>query len=846
MESNQNHKISITTADRCERPLDTHMQSVRMDEVNTMTVLPSLPAKTQSRDGNQVARQTVSIRAASPPSSPALSTGAGATVFVGSRAVDPTASTKRRVPEIQTSNGYGRQSSVQHQEQQHPYQHQNQYQQRQQASHVVKIKINPDGDKNGKVISAVRLTLDGNDKNNGVTCERSSVAERDGAVLVSATNLVNENLRESGVVGEGCVRISVGGDASRDKKTCAYEQDTANNNDQTNKNKNNNYGNENNNNNNSNNNNNHNNRKKNEQVMVQRATSETPNSSPLTNRTSGCIYYNSFQNPLNTMVMSSGQCSPSDTLDSGTCSDLDGTPPPLPKKKNINKGIGGGTRVILSVGKHDLTGSLTSSGAELDSDDNESNISCDSLNGAELNGSILSRNVNGTKSPNENGQEIVEYQQRIRTRSNDLGRVIKDSEEQVEEVEELNDDHRANSEDLSREELASPSVSPSPSRTSSLSKASSTPRIRSPEPFVDRNSSGTTSPVVRECTYEERKQEQERIEQENAAAEFYANYNRSSGNKYVYDDDRFYKFHLNELRHDNNEDSNKEHKEPGALGEKETDECFAGYKILEREAIRSAKGTVRGVKNRVRAGIATFLQKPSSKKATKRNRTRRGGESRQQVVMPGVMSFLIEENAVGMFTRQIGWEKRKQVKEAAVAAATTMNDGGGKRPTSASSSSIRLETRDINWAKHRGCRNHQFPFEVIKRLQEDKTSLNPALRIANAYKAKEEGKVVVYTTSSGIVRLTFYNCMKVKQILNTHMVKYEEKDLFRSAELQTELRDRIGCTAIQVPQLFVGGQYIGDADTVERLNESGELRRMLKPYQVIQDKSLLETSGEKK
>ncbi|KAI4501872.1 hypothetical protein M0802_003207 [Mischocyttarus mexicanus] len=104
-------------------------------------------------------------------------------------------------------------------------------------------------------------------------------------------------------------------------------------------------------------------------------------------------------------------------------------------------------------------------------------------------------------------------------------------------------------------------------------------------------------------------------------------------------------------------------------------------------------------------------------------------------------------------------------------------------------------------------------------------------RRSRAYKAKEEGKVVVYTTSSGIVRLTFYNCMKVKQILNTHMVKYEEKDLFRSAELQTELRDRIGCTAIQVPQLFVGGQYIGDADIVERLNESGVLRGVLKPYQ---------------
>lgn len=48
----------------------------------------------------------------------------------------------------------------------------------------------------------------------------------------------------------------------------------------------------------------------------------------------------------------------------------------------------------------------------------------------------------------------------------------------------------------------------------------------------------------------------------------------------------------------------------------EAEECFAGLKTLccdeaeetARDAtIRSARGTVRGVKNRVRAGIATFL-----------------------------------------------------------------------------------------------------------------------------------------------------------------------------------------------------------------------------------------------
>ncbi|CAG9762828.1 unnamed protein product [Ceutorhynchus assimilis] len=74
-------------------------------------------------------------------------------------------------------------------------------------------------------------------------------------------------------------------------------------------------------------------------------------------------YFNQFNN-----LMSSGQMSPSDTLDSGTCSDLDGTPPPLTKKKN-----GSGVSVTL-IGSHKKTASLS------DSDDNESNISCDSLN----------------------------------------------------------------------------------------------------------------------------------------------------------------------------------------------------------------------------------------------------------------------------------------------------------------------------------------------------------------------------------------------------------------------------------------------------------------------------------
>lgn len=78
------------------------------------------------------------------------------------------------------------------------------------------------------------------------------------------------------------------------------------------------------------------------------------------------------------------------------------------------------------------------------------------------------------------------------------------------------------------------------------------------------------------------------------------------------------------------------------------------------------------------------------------------------------------------------------------------------------------------------------------------------------YKVKDEGKVVVYSTTMGIVRETYYACMKVKQILKTHLVRYEERDMFMSTECQTELRDRMeSTTTIEVPQLFIDGEYIG-------------------------------------
>lgn len=77
------------------------------------------------------------------------------------------------------------------------------------------------------------------------------------------------------------------------------------------------------------------------------------------------------------------------------------------------------------------------------------------------------------------------------------------------------------------------------------------------------------------------------------------------------------------------------------------------------------------------------------------------------------------------------------------------------------------------------------------------------------YKEKDAGKVVLYSTSMGIVRETYAKCANVKQILRTLLIKFEERDIFMSSDYQQEIKDRMQTMEIQVPQLFVDGQYIG-------------------------------------
>ena len=52
------------------------------------------------------------------------------------------------------------------------------------------------------------------------------------------------------------------------------------------------------------------------------------------------------------------------------------------------------------------------------------------------------------------------------------------------------------------------------------------------------------------------------------------------------------------------------------------------------------------------------------------------------------------------------------------------------------------------------------------------------------YVEREQGKVVIYTTSMGVVRQTYQRCLQVQRILDTLLVAYEERDVSMNRQVQ--------------------------------------------------------------
>ncbi|XP_022764465.1 uncharacterized protein At5g39865-like [Durio zibethinus] len=101
-------------------------------------------------------------------------------------------------------------------------------------------------------------------------------------------------------------------------------------------------------------------------------------------------------------------------------------------------------------------------------------------------------------------------------------------------------------------------------------------------------------------------------------------------------------------------------------------------------------------------------------------------------------------------------------------------------------------------------------------------SSQPSITLPNV-----DQSIVVYFTSLRVVRKTFEDCKTVRSILRGFRVPVDERDLSLDSNFLDELQCIFGRKSFTLPLVFVGGRYVGGAEEIKRLNECGELKKMI-------------------
>ncbi|XP_064198076.1 glutaredoxin domain-containing cysteine-rich protein 1-like [Anguilla rostrata] len=100
----------------------------------------------------------------------------------------------------------------------------------------------------------------------------------------------------------------------------------------------------------------------------------------------------------------------------------------------------------------------------------------------------------------------------------------------------------------------------------------------------------------------------------------------------------------------------------------------------------------------------------------------------------------------------------------------------------------------------------------------------------------EYGRIVIYTTSFRVIRTTFERCELVRKIFQNHRVKFLEKNIALNSEYSKDVEER--CRKVgelpSLPVVFIDGHYLGGAEKILDMNESGELQDLLIKIEKVQ------------
>ncbi|KAJ8647634.1 hypothetical protein MRB53_000657 [Persea americana] len=95
---------------------------------------------------------------------------------------------------------------------------------------------------------------------------------------------------------------------------------------------------------------------------------------------------------------------------------------------------------------------------------------------------------------------------------------------------------------------------------------------------------------------------------------------------------------------------------------------------------------------------------------------------------------------------------------------------------------------------------------------------------------QQPNRIVVYFTSLRVVRKTFEDCRTVRSILQGFRITVDERDLSMDAGFLDELKALLGDKQLALPRVFIGGRYIGGADEIVYLHETGELKKIVQGF----------------
>ncbi|PON67335.1 Glutaredoxin [Trema orientale] len=102
---------------------------------------------------------------------------------------------------------------------------------------------------------------------------------------------------------------------------------------------------------------------------------------------------------------------------------------------------------------------------------------------------------------------------------------------------------------------------------------------------------------------------------------------------------------------------------------------------------------------------------------------------------------------------------------------------------------------------------------------------------------REKEKLIVYFTSLRGVRKTYEDCCHVRVILKSLGVRVDERDVSMHSGFKDELKELLkdGFSGGGLPKVFLGSKYIGGADEIRRLNEDGQLEKLLECCEKVDD-----------